>query len=239
MTLHTQLRSFVGRYGVDMLQSPYLPAIMADEKMFSEPENRPYKSLFRRMVAYDHIRQVVSVWKTGKPSVSTYASAYSGTEYDSLRYALECVGYAMGQLDDVSSYISTSGEITQIVELQADAEHYLFKPDFEEWAQWAVEKEGFPGEVIDFIRGEGDESRLAYRWYNRFNQSVAEGCRYPIDWTRPRRGLVEWEDVMKTARKKFVERAPGVNRDMLERKFGTVIPSDILDELSRYLIDNQ
>ena len=125
MTLHTQLRGFVDHYGVNILNSPYLPSIMADERMFSDPDNRPYKSLFRQMAGNDHIRQVMNVWSSGHPSASTYTSSYPGTEYDRLRYAIECIGYAMGRIDNITSTASTTRDIEQPVDLESDTVEYI------------------------------------------------------------------------------------------------------------------
>lgn len=122
-------------------------------------------------------------------------------------------------------------------EAYPEAEQYIFEPDFEEWARWAKEKEDFPDEIADFIRGNGDKEAIAYRWYNKFKAShPGDGCLYPVYWINPRRGLVPWEDVFKTAKRDSSARTSGANRDALERKFGTIIPSDILDSLSEYLI---
>ncbi|MDE6544456.1 MAG: strawberry notch family protein [Muribaculaceae bacterium] len=125
MTIHTQLRGFVDRYGADMLRSPYLTAIMADEKIFSDPDNRSFKQLFRQMVNYDHVRQLASLWRTGVPTASTYSTAYPGVEYENLRYAIDCIGYALGKIDNVSTTSGKSGEITQTVELEAETVDYI------------------------------------------------------------------------------------------------------------------
>lgn len=122
-------------------------------------------------------------------------------------------------------------------EVYPEAEQYIFEPDFEEWALWAKEKEEFPDEIADFIRGNGDWEEIAYRWYNKFKAThPGDGCLYPVNWINPRRGLVPWEDVFATAKRDSSARTSGANRDALERKFGTIIPSDILDSLSEYLI---
>ena len=125
MTLHTQLKSLVDNHGIDLLKSPYLPSIMADEKMFSDPDNRPYKIVFRQMAERDHIRQVMNVWSSGKPTVSTYTSSYPGIDYDNLRYAIECIGYAIGQIDSVTVNASTVQEIVQAVDLESDTVEYI------------------------------------------------------------------------------------------------------------------
>lgn len=62
------------------------------------------------------------------------------------------------------------------VETYFDAEHYIFEPDFETWAEtWA------DSTIPDFIRGDGDEDGIAYRWYNLFNDPD-KGCSTPLVW---------------------------------------------------------
>ena len=71
------------------------------------------------------------------------------------------------------------------------AEQYVFKPDFDEWADWFVHNVGAPTWFIDFIRGNGSEEDIAYRWYNYFvnkdngintKESGDNGCCYPKKW---------------------------------------------------------
>lgn len=67
-----------------------------------------------------------------------------------------------------------------------DAEQYVFHPDFEVWAQWAVRTDTCPKYLIDFIRGDGHKDGIAYRWYNLFNHgahlSQFKGCMFPKKW---------------------------------------------------------
>lgn len=56
------------------------------------------------------------------------------------------------------------------------AEQRIFTPDFEQWAS-AWEDTTIP----DFIRGDGDEAGITYRWYNRYNDPD-KGCSYPTVW---------------------------------------------------------
>lgn len=69
-----------------------------------------------------------------------------------------------------------------------DAEQYVFRPDFEEWAKWAVASDVCPQYLIDFIRGDGDTAGITYRWYNLYNQSSDlskfKGCMFPAKWQR-------------------------------------------------------
>ncbi len=125
MTLHTQLKSFVDTYGIGILDSPYLTGIMADEKMFSDPDNRPLKPIFAKMVVYGHLKQIIRLWKTGKPSAATYMASYPGVEVDNLRYSIDCLGFALGAIDEVSFGSIKGKEITQAVNLEDDTVEYI------------------------------------------------------------------------------------------------------------------
>lgn len=126
MTMHRQIKSFVDSYGADILKSPNLVAFMADERIFHMPENRPFKPLFRQMVAFDHVSQIVQQWNAGIPSASTYAGAYSNYDVKDLSYAVQCIGYALGKVEE--SAISNSGEddqVTQNVGLEDELVEYI------------------------------------------------------------------------------------------------------------------
>lgn len=125
MTLHTQLQGFVNRYGIDCLKSPALAAMMADEKMFADPDDRTFKPLFRQMTSYDHIKQLVYQWSKDIPSPSTYMAAYPGWDFKDIRYVVECVGYAMGKIDSITETSSLTPEITQAVNLEDDTVEYI------------------------------------------------------------------------------------------------------------------
>lgn len=56
------------------------------------------------------------------------------------------------------------------------AEQRIFAPDFEQWAA-AWEDTTIP----NFIRGDGDEAGITYRWYNRYNDPD-RGCTSPAVW---------------------------------------------------------
>lgn len=78
----------------------------------------------------------------------------------------------------------------EMPEKYPDAEQYVFQPDFDEWAQWAVSKGRFPKLIIDFIRGNGEKSGITYRWYNFFNTTPTNthtGCYYPETWNEVRK----------------------------------------------------
>lgn len=80
------------------------------------------------------------------------------------------------------------GDEFETPESYPDAEQYLFTPDFEEWADWALSSGACPKYLIDFIRGDGAQEGITYRWYNFFNNQDAEekvnrpGCAYPSKW---------------------------------------------------------
>ena len=52
-------------------------------------------------------------------------------------------------------------------------EQRIFAPDFEQWA--ATWQDPL---IPDFIRGDGDEAGITYRWYNRYNDTD-RGCTSP------------------------------------------------------------
>lgn len=55
-------------------------------------------------------------------------------------------------------------------------EQCIFAPDFEQWAvTW------HDTTIPDFIRGDGDEAGITYRWYNRYNDPD-RGCTSPDVW---------------------------------------------------------
>ena len=55
-------------------------------------------------------------------------------------------------------------------------EQRIFAPDFEQWA--ATWQDPL---IPDFIRGDGDEAGITYRWYNRYNDPD-RGCTSPAVW---------------------------------------------------------
>lgn len=121
-------------------------------------------------------------------------------------------------------------------EAYPEAEQYQFQPDFDEWAQWATATGELPQSVIDYIRGEGNKDQIAFRWYNHFRKAPG-GCPMPIRWTRPRRGEVPWDAILAAARTEATS-GSGTTRDTLERKYGGVLPPQILDDLSLHLINH-
>ncbi len=72
-------------------------------------------------------------------------------------------------------------------EVYTNAEQYLFAPDFEEWAEWALRDGKYPQEIVDFIRGNGEPQEINFRWYNFFNadpsiQTGRPGVSFPEHW---------------------------------------------------------
>ena len=65
----------------------------------------------------------------------------------------------------VVAYMSLTDDWFETPEAYPKAEQYLFEPDFEAWADWAVREAGIPAYVIDFIRGDGDPAGIAHRWH--------------------------------------------------------------------------
>lgn len=86
-------------------------------------------------------------------------------------------------------------------ELYPTAEQYVFEPDFDEWAHWAVQNEKCPKLLIDFIRGNGDKEGIRYRWYNFFNNQDPEGkkhitgCEFPKKWHYVFRELKDYPSI--------------------------------------------
>ena len=164
-------------------------------------------------------------------SLENYRSLFNNREWQGIKLADGI---------PVVAYMCLGDDWFETPEAYPDAEQYVFEPDFEEWAQWAVENAGLPAIVADFIRSNGDKAQLAYRWYNKFNDPdaapLAGGCKYPANWTREVRVRVPWDAVLETAKKEFVKAAPKANEDILGKKFGGVISYDVLADLSRYLI---
>lgn len=89
----------------------------------------------------------------------------------------------------VVAYMTHYSEWFETPEVYTNAEQYLFVPDFDEWAEWAVREGEFPEEIIDFIRENGENQSIMYRWYNFFNvdssvQTGRPGVAFPECWER-------------------------------------------------------
>lgn len=115
-------------------------------------------------------------------------------------------------------------------EMFPNAEQYIFEPDFEEWAKWAQKEKNMPDYIIDFIRGDGSEKGITYRWYNLFNNYNSEikinrpGCVYPQKWI----------DIVET-----INRLPS-GKDITDRDFYRIailsgISSDVKDDFKNHL----
>lgn len=166
-------------------------------------------------------------------SIKNYRSVINSRDWDGIKLADGI---------PVVAYMCLGDEWFETPEAYPEAEQYVFEPDFEEWAQWAMEKAGLPEIVADFIRSDNDKEKMTYRWYNKFSDPnpapLTGGCRYPADWIREVRIRVPWDAVLQTAQKEFVKAAPKATEDLLGEKFGGIISYDVLAELSRYLIQN-
>lgn len=128
LTLHDDLKGLVACKGTNILQSPYLLAYMADMEMFREPDHRPFRVIFRQMAANNHIRQISLQWASSTPSASAYSPLYPAIAQDELRYAIDCIGYALSRINNLSpssaSVVSPS-EISQTVNLEDDTVEYI------------------------------------------------------------------------------------------------------------------
>lgn len=86
----------------------------------------------------------------------------------------------------IVTYMCCRCEGVETPEAFGDAEQFVFSPDFAEWERWAQSNNYPPQYVLDFIRGTGEKSVIAYRWYNYFNipseEFVRKGCSFPQDW---------------------------------------------------------
>lgn len=111
-------------------------------------------------------------------SINRYRSMLEARmfETDELRSELPIVAY-MTCPEGASRYLEGS---------YPNVEQYIFKPDFDEWANWAIVSDTCPQYLIDFIRGDGDIEGITYRWYNLYNQgadlSKFMGCIFPAKW---------------------------------------------------------
>lgn len=119
-----------------------------------------------------------------------------------------------------------------------DAEQYLFQPDFDEWAEWALKTGGFPHQFIDFIRGDGEKEGITYRWYNYFNPTpdgTRPGCYYPEYWNEVRIKLILEMNKAKIAR----------TADLSEEQFkeacqhSSHISDDVMEAFCKYMVEHK
>ena len=213
---------------------------MLSAKFVDRNNNRPYEPIHGTVGGKEDVchnallvidpASAVRDYRRNPESLEKYRSVINDRRWDSIKIA---DGLPM------VAYMCIDYEWFETPDAYPDAEQYVFAPDLEEWAQWAVEKAEMPEEVIDFIRGDGDVNGISYRWYNRFNrpgEPCCSGCEYPADWTRCSLRVVPWKMITECAKKEFVDAAPTANLDLLKKKFASKIPLDILERLSRYLI---
>lgn len=115
------------------------------------------------------------------------------------------------------------------------AEQRIFAPDFEQWAA-AWEDTTIP----DFIRGDGDEAGITYRWYNRYNDPD-RGCSTPAVWLTVNSALCCAVKLTKG----FKDESYGIgnlNDSVIRDSFklavsrcGGTVSDDIVEEFVRYI----
>lgn len=125
MTVHTLLKNFVDNYGVGQFSSPYLPSIIDDECIFRPFENRSFKSIFKKMFDKGDISRLVAEWSYATPGISSYAPAYTPESLPDVQYIIDCIGFAMGKIDELSAASSVPGEINQRVDLNSETVEYI------------------------------------------------------------------------------------------------------------------
>lgn len=129
----------------------------------------------------------------------------------------------------IVAYMLFSEKEFETPEKYPNAEQYVFEPDFDQWADWALSKRRVRPFLIDFIRGDGNHDGIMYRWYNLFNTQNEEtainlrGVIYPKKWYKVLFGSSSIDDVT----------------DAVIKEVSTVsgISTDIKDQLKKY-IDN-
>ncbi|MDE6339930.1 MAG: hypothetical protein K2K97_09120 [Muribaculaceae bacterium] len=135
----------------------------------------------------------------------------------------------------VVTFMPYHSEWFETPEVYTNAEQYLFKPDFEEWAVREVE---IPKEIIDFIRGDGEKEGVMYRWYNFFNidSSIPTG--------RPGVSFPEhWHSLLIALKNKAEDQGMSSIFDLSEEwiseeiKYQSGISEDVKDTLCKYIIN--
>lgn len=131
------------------------------------------------------------------------------------------------------------GEIAEVIEKFPEREEYVYRPDFDEFAEKVKQMKGIPDFLIDFLTRGGSiistDKELAYRWYNYFNYSgegKRQGCDYPSRWFD---GLLLF--------KKLTTRMSKIKKlsDEPENLFNMFFPSiseDLRSEFRNYIIKN-
>lgn len=124
LTIHEKLKELADMLGSDVIQSPYLLAYMADMEIFRDPEHHPYRQIFRRMISTGHVKQFALQWSSTIPSVSAYITSYPGMEPAELRYAFDCISFALGRIDRISTTTAPDA-ISQVVNLDDETVEYI------------------------------------------------------------------------------------------------------------------
>ena len=128
MDLHVLLSDFVKSKGRDILASPLLCNMMDDELMFRPFEHRDYKLLFRLMVKKGYVKNLayMSQWNDSAVDALSYQIEAHYTGSADIRYAVQCVGYALGCIKDVNIPTDTSGTpIQQQINLDEEVVRYI------------------------------------------------------------------------------------------------------------------
>ena len=122
--------------------------------------------------------------------------------------------------------------------VELPGERYVCNPDFELWAKdWA------DSTIPDFIRGDGDQSGITYRWYNRYNDPDQGGCDTPAAWLAVGSFLNGSVKLTKNYHKNYGIRDLGEN--LIRSDFQAAISAsksqisnDIIDDFVKYLKNN-
>ena len=117
-------------------------------------------------------------------------------------------------------------------------EQYVCNPDFELWAKdWA------DSTIPDFIRGDGDQSGITYRWYNRYNDPDRGGCDTPAAWLAVGSFLNGSVKLTRNYRKNYGIRNLGEN--LIRSDFQAAISAskscisnDVINDFIKYLKNN-
>ena len=109
----------------------------------------------------------------------------------------------------------------------ADSSFRIFKPDFDDWAKdWRCRC------IPDFIRGDGNETGIIYRWYNHFNCQKGElqGCDFPREW------INVWNSLSLSMRAKGVNKLCMLTEDNVRWAFNRArISDDVVEDFLRYI----
>lgn len=130
----------------------------------------------------------------------------------------------------IVAYMLFSEKEFETPEKYPNAEQYVFEPDFDQWADWALSKRIVPPFLIDFIKGDGNRDGIMYRWYNLFNTQNEEtdinfrGVIYPKKWYKVLNDYSSIDDVTDAV----IEEVRRVNG----------ISTDIADQLKKFIDDH-